>query len=123
MNGSVRIYVKGEKKINGTVWFSLCTNEQEFKSDRGGQVLSMEFKDGVGTTSVNGLKPGSYAIKLFVDRNENYYLDQGALGIPTEPWGFSNDAIGFFGLPSFESASFTVVPQRRKTVLVNLRGE
>ena len=119
----MHIHVKGEKKITGTVWFSLCVNEREFKADRGGKVMSMEFKDGVGATYLDGLEPGTYAIKLFVDMNQNYYLDQGILGIPMEPWGFSNNATGFFGLPSFEQASFTISPQQPKTVLVNLKGE
>jgi uncharacterized protein (DUF2141 family) len=31
------------------------------------------------------------------------------LGIPTEQYGFSNDAIGFLGSPSFEDASFNLL--------------
>jgi len=30
------------------------------------------------------------------------------MGMPNEPYGFSNDARGSFGPPSFEDASFVV---------------
>ena len=52
------------------------------------------------------LPPGDYAIAAFQDVNENGVLDKNALGIPTEPYGFSNDARGWFGPPSWQAARF-----------------
>jgi uncharacterized protein (DUF2141 family) len=37
----------------------------------------------------------------------NGKLDTNVLGIPTEGYGFSNDAWAWFGAPSFKAASFT----------------
>ena len=57
----------------------------------------------------DGLKPGRYAIAAIHDENENDRLDENFLCIPTEGYGFSNNAVGLFGLPaSFDSASFIV---------------
>lgn len=123
VDGTMRICVKGSMETSGTVWYSICSSEAEFMADRGGTVRSMVFKDGLAETYVKGLKPGTYAVKLFVDMNANHYLDQGFLGIPTEPWGFSNNAIGLLGYPSFSSASFQVSARHIKKVLVNLKGE
>lgn len=50
----------------------------------------------------NSLKAGTYAIRYFHDENENGELDTGTFGIPTEGYGFSNDARGFMGPPSFD---------------------
>lgn len=51
---------------------------------------------------VEGIAPGSYAVAAFVDLNGNSKLDKNRLGIPTERYGFSNNARGRFGPPKFE---------------------
>ena len=51
---------------------------------------------------------GTYAIGIFVDANYNNKMDRNLLGVPKEQFGFSNNAKGNFGPPSFEDASFTV---------------
>lgn len=55
-----------------------------------------------------GMAPGTYAISVFHDRNQNNILDSNVLGIPQEGFGFSRNVMGFFGPPSFQSARFTV---------------
>ena len=55
------------------------------------------------------LKKGVYAISLFVDSNDNKIIDKNLLGIPTEQYGFSNNASGFLGSPSYKDASFNLV--------------
>ena len=54
------------------------------------------------------LPPGEYAVAAFHDRNADGQLGTTVLGIPTEPYGFSNDARGFMGPASFTSAAITV---------------
>lgn len=51
---------------------------------------------------------GTYTIGIFVDVNLNNKMDTNFLGIPKEQYGFSQNAKGFMGPPSFEDASFTV---------------
>ena len=51
---------------------------------------------------------GTYAIGIFVDVNYNNKMDRNFLGIPKEQYGFSNNAKGSFGPPSFEDAAFTL---------------
>jgi uncharacterized protein (DUF2141 family) len=51
------------------------------------------------------VEPGRYAIILFHDENGNGRLDVNFWGVPTEPYGFSNDAQGAFEAPSFDAAS------------------
>tara|TARA_R110002072_G_scaffold158421_6_gene309361 strand:+ start:213 stop:608 length:396 start_codon:yes stop_codon:yes gene_type:complete len=45
------------------------------------------------------LTSGSYAISAFHDINNDDKLNTNALGIPTEKYGFSNNARGWFGPP------------------------
>ena len=59
-------------------------------------------------TYIFDLPEGVYAIGIFVDVNRNNRMDRNFIGIPKEQYGFSNDARGSFGPPSFAEASFTV---------------
>lgn len=51
------------------------------------------------------IPPGRYAIAVIHDENMNGKLDTDWVGIPTEGYGFSNDAKALFGAPSFAAAS------------------
>lgn len=52
------------------------------------------------------IPPGTYAMAVIHDENMNGKLETNWLGIPTEGYGFSNDAKGVVGAPSFSAASF-----------------
>lgn len=49
---------------------------------------------------------GTYAISAYMDKNGNSTLDKGSFGVPKEKYGFSNNARGQLGPPSFKAASF-----------------
>jgi len=54
--------------------------------------------------------PGVYAIKTFQDENSDGEMNFDWFGIPTERFGFSNDAKPTFQQPSFDSAKFILQP-------------
>ncbi len=54
------------------------------------------------------LPPGEYAISAFHDENGNGKLDKNFFGIPTEPYGFSNNFIAKWGKPTWEKTRFSV---------------
>jgi uncharacterized protein (DUF2141 family) len=62
------------------------------------------------------LPEGRYAIKLFLDLNGNGEVDTNFLGIPKEPYGFSNNAKGTLGPPSFDAAAFTIEGPREVSI-------
>jgi uncharacterized protein (DUF2141 family) len=53
------------------------------------------------------IPPGTYAMAVVHDENMNGKLDTNWAGVPTEGYGFSNNAKGVLGAPSFEAASFS----------------
>ena len=55
-----------------------------------------------------GLAPGRYALRVYADENGNGKLDTNLMGMPTERYGFSNDAKGNRAPPSFEAAAISV---------------
>ena len=52
------------------------------------------------------LKPGKYAFKYFHDENNDEKINTNLIGIPKEGYGFSNNAKGFFGKPSYKDVVF-----------------
>jgi uncharacterized protein (DUF2141 family) len=69
---------------------------------------------------ISDLAPGDYAVSLFQDENGNGKLDKNLVGMPVEPYGFSNDAAGSNGPPGFEQARVQV-GAAGNTVTVSLR--
>lgn len=55
-----------------------------------------------------GVRPGTYAIALLHDENENGRADRALTMIPREGFGFSRDAPVRLGPPDFEDAAFQV---------------
>jgi uncharacterized protein (DUF2141 family) len=56
--------------------------------------------------SFEDIEFGQYAVSSLHDENKNNEMDTGFLGIPTEGYGASNDARGFFGPPKYKDAKF-----------------
>ena len=52
------------------------------------------------------IPPGTYDLAVIHDENMDGELDTNWLGVPTEGYGFSNDAKASMGAPSFDAASF-----------------
>lgn len=64
--------------------------------------------------------PGTYAIAVYHDINGNEKFDRNMLGLPSEAYGFSNNASTFFGLPSFSSVRIAL-PRSDMTISVKLK--
>ncbi len=63
---------------------------------------------------------GIYAIKIFHDENNNGKLDFNLMGIPSEGYGFSNNASGFFGPAEFKDAKFDM-KEREKILEIKIQ--
>jgi uncharacterized protein (DUF2141 family) len=60
------------------------------------------------TVIIDSVASGKYAVTVFQDENDNNKMDTGAYGIPTEKYGFSNNAEVKMGPPSFQDCMFPV---------------
>jgi len=75
----------------------------EIKKQYIGKVVNITNK--TASISFDQLTPGTYAVAVFHDKNNNGILDKNMLGIPLERYGFSNNVRETFSAPSFNSAS------------------
>ena len=69
-------------------------------------VMVIKIRKSQARCDFEDIPPGTYAMAVIHDANMNGKLDTNLLGIPTEGYGFSNDAKGLLGAPSFSAASF-----------------
>ena len=69
-------------------------------------IMVIKIRDTQARCDFEDIAPGTYALAIIHDENMNGKLDTDWLGIPTEGYGFSNDATAALGAPSFSAASF-----------------
>lgn len=112
---TVTVEVKNIKK-KGEMHLAIYDDADVFENDNGEKggaangIIDGVIEDvntGVVTYTFE-LPMGTYAIGIFVDANYNNKMDRNFFGVPKEQYGFSNDAKGNFGPPSFKDASFNV---------------
>lgn len=60
---------------------------------------------------------GEYSIAVYHDWNSNDKLDTNILGIPNEPYGFSNNARSKWGPPKYEIAQFELNQSKKEMVI------
>ena len=117
--GELTIDVKGLGSDKGSVLVAIYDKADTWMKTPVGTAQSPAKKDGV-TVTIKDLADGEYAASLFHDENGNGKLDSNAIGMPIEPFGFSNDASGKFGPPPFEKAKFKL-DANKKNIVVNLK--
>ena len=72
------------------------------------------------TLTIEGIIPGTYAISIFHDEDEDGELDLGFLNIPEEGFGFSNNPPIGFSQPDFNDCKFTIEDNQSVTIPISL---
>lgn len=99
----VRVSAVGPK---GKVNVAVCDRERFLKECA--YSASVAATPGTTTVTIPNVPPGTWAVLAYQDENGNGKLDRNLLGIPSENYGFSRDAAGRFGPPTFEQAAIEV---------------
>lgn len=98
---SLEIEITGLKNNKGLIMLQLFNENQKVISQQ-----KEAIADNTCIIKFSDLKPGKYAVRYFHDENLSEKLETNALGIPKEGYGFSNNAAGMFGMPSFDKWIF-----------------
>jgi uncharacterized protein (DUF2141 family) len=87
-------------------------DEARYPDNNSTPVASADINATQGETiiTIHGIPPGVYAVQTFQDVNANGKMDTSWIGLPLEPFGFSQDAVPFLSKPSFDEVKFTLVP-------------
>lgn len=113
---SLAVEVTNIEEPKGTIRICLVSREEDFLSScEYGKIQAVSGDN--ETILFEDVKAGTYALSLFHDQDDNGKLNtDGMFGLPSEPYGFSNNAKGMFGPPSFEKSLFEVAGEVSITV-------
>jgi len=97
------------RKDTGKVMLNVLRNEAQMNSTEPAEtsMILNPSADGVSFT-LHNVPAGTYGLQVMHDENGNGELDANLVGIPKEPWGFSNNAKGRFGPPKWEDVKFSI---------------
>lgn len=103
---TIEVRVTGVVAGKGKVAVAVCDKDTFLKDCK--YSAKAPAKDGENVITVKDVPAGTWAVLSYQDENDNGELDRNIVGIPKENYGFSRDARGRFGPPSFEDAAFAV---------------
>lgn len=98
------------RNSTGTVACALFESPEGFPSEylhSATNVMVIKIRKSQARCNFQDIPPGTYAMAVIHDENMNGKLDTNWLGVPTEGYGFSNNAKGFLSAPSFSDAQFS----------------
>ena len=95
------------REAGGTLAVAVYRDADSFRRSEGPVKTITVPRTGSSTTvTIRDLPPGRYAVGTFHDTDGNGRLSTWPVGLPKEAYGFSRDARGRFGPPSFDAAAF-----------------
>ncbi|PZR28541.1 MAG: hypothetical protein DI535_06580 [Citrobacter freundii] len=122
-NSKQVLEISNLEKIKGKLYIGWYRSAGEFrKSDKAvlQKIVEVEGKDAVEVVFEN-VPPGTYAVAIFLDKNDNGKIDTNMLGIPKEKYGFSNNKYPLTRAATFEESAFRVGENEQK-ISIKLKG-
>jgi uncharacterized protein (DUF2141 family) len=116
---AMQSYAQSENKVDltlefeatefggGSILFALF-NSEDSHMENNYKAASSSFKDGKTKIVIENLPKGFYSFSYYHDVNSNGELDKNMVGIPKEPYGFSNGQKGNFGPPNFQESKIEI---------------
>ena len=121
---TLAVSISGLRNDKGQILVELWNSPDGFPTngDKGFKLVTVDGSKAVGgTIAVTfSVPPGTYAVSTLHDENRNNKMNIGALGIPKEGYGASNNVAPHFRSPSFEEAKF-IVPASGQKISICMR--
>jgi uncharacterized protein (DUF2141 family) len=106
---TLTVVIENVEASEGKIMLQVLSGAAEFEADELATVALMQSAQvGEFSFSTSNLPPGDYAVRIFHDRNGNGEMDSNFVGMPSEPWAFSNNATGNFGPPDWQAVQFSL---------------
>lgn len=120
--GELKINLQGVRNEKGVILLSLFSTPEDFPTNAQRAVLKLRIsvKQLQQPIIIKNMRPGTYALALLHDEDENGKMNTTFLGLPKEGYGFSNNVMGIAGPPSFEKASF-MLPSKGTALTVKVK--
>ncbi|OLF75303.1 hypothetical protein AWH62_05645 [Maricaulis sp. W15] len=107
---NLTVHVDGFSEARGAVMMAVFASAESWNGGDPVAGSRVEVSGDTVTVSFSSLPAGDYAIRMFHDVDGDGELNVNLMGIPSEPFAFSNNARGNFGPASWQDAVFQLVP-------------
>lgn len=111
------IELSGFKKRQGQVFISIFDSKAAYNGK--GRAVSahiVKVDAAIERLTVQLPRTGTYGFRMFHDVDGDGKMDTNFLGIPSEPFAFSNNASGFMGPAKWADAKFRVAGATKQSV-------
>ena len=104
----------------GSVMVALYDSAAAYDGNNGRPVAAVAVPASGATVvaTFENLPAGDYAMKAYHDVNGDGEMNTNPFGIPTEPYAFSNNAVGNMGPARWAAARFTVAGETAQTIRI-----
>lgn len=105
---SLDLTISNVESADGQIRIAVFDSQEGWQGNAAVRTAVVDAEAGSVRITLDGLQPGMLGIKLYHDADDDGDLDTGNFGIPSEPYGFSNDAPVRLGPPAWKQARFTL---------------
>ena len=105
---TLTIEMTGLPQPKGNLMVAVYDSAQAMKSGQNTvakQIIAVHSSQ--HSMTLKDLPAGHYGVMVFQDLNDNHQLDRNFVGIPSEPYGFSNNP-SLTGAPKFDDIAFAL---------------
>jgi uncharacterized protein (DUF2141 family) len=123
--GRIEVTVTGVSTAKGLVGCALFSSKTGFPLESKKHALTqirVPVVRGNATCTFPSVAPGTYAVAVVHDTNDNELADTNFLGMPTEGVGVSNNAMPTLSPPTFEACSFRVMSSQTAKLSISIRN-
>lgn len=117
---TLELTIENIQKAQGKIMIAVFKGEANFLEDDqdiAAKIALVEKTGGLSVTFPNLPFGDDYSIAVYHDVNGNEKLDTNFFGVPTEPYGFSNNARSKWGAPKYKIARFELNESTKKMVI------
>jgi len=102
----------------GAVMVALYADEAAYESGAPSRAARVDVAAGERVAVFENLPAGAYGMKAFHDVNGDGKMNVNPFGMPTEPFAFSNNAVGNMGPARWDRARFDVSGATVQTIRI-----
>ena len=105
---TIILKVTGLRSEKGQVRIAVFNSSETWLGEQPAYSSTIKVDGQSATWKLDDVPYGDYGIAVFHDENKNGKMDKNLLGIPLEPYGFSNNVRATFGPPKWEKGKISV---------------
>ena len=118
-NSTLNLSIQNINKAKGNIMVAIFEGEENFLKDDKAVASKIALVEKIGTLNLtfSNLPAGEYSVAVYHDVNDNKKLDTNLFCVPTEPYGFSNNARSKWGAPKYKVARFQLNQLEKNMVI------